>query len=136
MAAVLPPQGEQFNGAFRATPYGGTKSYQANYSLGARNLAPGGTVSVTHHLFAGAKVVDELRKYEKNLHIDRFDYAVDWGWFIVLTKPLFWVLDHISRYVASFGIAESFGLAIILATILLRGLLFRWPTPPSNPWAR
>jgi YidC/Oxa1 family membrane protein insertase len=118
MAAVLPPQGEQFNGAFRATPYGGTKSYQANYSLGARKLAPGGTVSVTHRLFAGAKVVDELRKYETNLHIDRFDYAVDWGWFIVLTKPLFWVLDKISRYVGNFG------LAIILATILLRLLLY------------
>ena len=118
MAAVLPPQSEQFNGAFRATPYGGTKSYQANYSLGARNLAPGGTVTVTHHLFAGAKVVDTLRAYEKDLHIDRFDYAVDWGWFIVLTKPLFWVLDKISRHVGNFG------LAIILATILLRILLF------------
>ena len=118
MAAVLPPQNEAFSGAYRATPYGGTKSYQANYSLGARNLAPGGTITVTHRLFAGAKIVDLLNAYEKNLGISRFDYAVDWGWFIVLTKPLFWVLDKISRHVGNFG------LAIILATILLRILLF------------
>jgi YidC/Oxa1 family membrane protein insertase len=118
MAALLPPQKEAFNGSFRATPYGGTKSYQANYSLGARTLADGGTISVTHHFFAGAKVVDTLKGYERDLGIDRFDYAVDWGWFIVLTKPLFWVLDQISRHVGNFG------LAIILATILMRLLLY------------
>ena len=118
MAAVLPPQKEPFNGTFRATPYGSAKSYQANYSLGPRTLATGQTVAVTQHLFAGAKVVDILRDYETNLGIDRFDYAVDWGWFIVLTKPLFWVLDRINRYVGNFG------LAIIVATILLRLLLY------------
>jgi YidC/Oxa1 family membrane protein insertase len=124
MAAILPPQKEAFNGTFRAMPYDGTKSYQANYSLGARTLTAGSTIAITHHLFAGAKVVDTLNTYEKNLGIERFDYAVDWGWFIILTKPLFYVLDHISRWVASFGITASFGLAIILATILLRAILY------------
>lgn len=118
MAAVIPPQSESFNGAFRATPYGSTKSYQTNYSLGARVIAPGKTVTVTQHLFAGAKVVEMLNAYEKNLGINRFDYAVDWGWFIVLTKPLFWLLDAISKYVGNFG------LAIILATILIRIILY------------
>jgi YidC/Oxa1 family membrane protein insertase len=118
MAAVIPPQSEQFNGTFRATPFGAAKSYQANYSLGARKVAPGQEVTVNQHLFAGAKVVDILRSYETNLNIDRFDYAVDWGWFIVLTKPLFWVLDRINRYVGNFG------LAIIFATILMRLLLY------------
>ena len=58
MAAVVPPQNEPFNGTFRAIPYGPTKSYQANYSLGARDIAPGRTITVTQRLFAGAKVVD------------------------------------------------------------------------------
>ncbi|GAA0549845.1 YidC/Oxa1 family membrane protein insertase [Rhizomicrobium palustre] len=124
MAAVIPPQNDAFNGTFRATPYGAGKSYQANYLLSAKKLNAGGTVTVTHHFFAGAKVVNTLNAYEKDLGISRFDYAVDWGWFIALTKPLFWVLDHISRYVASFGITVSFGLAIILATIALRIILY------------
>ncbi len=118
MAALVPPQSERFEGVFRATPYGGIKSYQANYSLSGRKLAPGGAITVTHRLFAGAKVVNTLQQYEKSLGISKFDYAVDWGWFIVLTKPLFWVLDKIYRYVGNFG------LAIILATILIRILLF------------
>ncbi len=118
MAAIIPPQNDAFNGAFRATPYGGAKSYQANYALGARSIAPGKPVTVTHHLFAGAKVVEQLKTYETTLGINRFDYAVDWGWFIVLTKPLFWLLDKISHYVGNFG------LAIILATILIRIVLF------------
>ncbi len=118
MAALIPPQNVAFHGTFRATPYDSTKSYQANYSLPAKTLEPGGSITVTQHLFAGAKVVEILKTYENKLGIDRFDYAVDWGWFIVLTKPLFWVLDKISGYVGNFGVA------IILATILLRILLF------------
>ncbi|MDE2182697.1 MAG: membrane protein insertase YidC [Alphaproteobacteria bacterium] len=118
MAAVVPPQNEKFDGTFRATPYGDGKSYQANYTLGERHLSPGGTITATQRLFAGAKVVDILRTYEHNLGIERFDYAVDWGWFIVLTQPLFWLLDHLNRYLGNFG------LAIIVATIFIRLLLY------------
>jgi len=117
MAALLPPQGAPFNGTFRASPYGATKSYQANYTLPGRSLAAGGTISVTHRLFAGAKVVDTLRAYEASLGVSKFDYAVDWGWFIVLTQPLFWLLDKIYRYVGNFGIA------IIAGTVIIRLLL-------------
>jgi len=118
LAAVIPPQGDKYSGTFRAMPYGGTKSYQADYNLPARTLEPGQSVTVTQHLFAGAKVVDTLRAYEHSLGIERFDLAVDWGWFIFLTQPLFWLLDKLYRY---FG---NFGVAIILATVVIRALLF------------
>ena len=59
-----------------------------------------------------------LRDYEHKLGIERFDLAIDWGWFIVLTQPLFWLLDKIYRYVGNFGFA------IILATVFMRVLLF------------
>ena len=118
MAAVIPPQTEQFNGAFQATPWGSAKSYQANYSLGAHSVAQGGTTSVTHRLFAGAKVVSILKGYENSQKIEMFDYATDWGWFWMFTRPLFWVLDNI------FKVVGNFGLAIILATIALRLILY------------
>ncbi len=118
MAALIPPQNAKFNGAYRATPYGGDKSYQANYSLPGRTLEPGQSTTVTQRLFAGAKVVDTLRNYEHTLGIQRFDYAIDWGWFIFLTQPLFWLLDKFYRYLGNFG------LAIILATVVIRLLLF------------
>jgi YidC/Oxa1 family membrane protein insertase len=118
MAAVVPPQNEAFNGTFQTTPWGGQKSYQASYSLSPRTLVQGGTTTVTHKLFAGAKVVETLRHYEKTQGIEMFDYATDWGWFWMFTRPLFWVLDQIYKLVGNFG------LAIILATIVLRALLF------------
>lgn len=118
MAAVIPPQNEKFSGTFQAKPWGANKSYQASYLLGARTLKDGATVSVTQKLFAGAKVVETLRSYEKNDGIVMFDYATDWGWFWMFTRPLFWVLDQIYQLVGNFGIA------IILATILMRGVLY------------
>ncbi|MDE2162644.1 MAG: membrane protein insertase YidC [Alphaproteobacteria bacterium] len=118
MAALIPPQDAKFDGAYRATPYGGDKSYQANYSLPGHVLEPGQSTTVTQRLFAGAKVVDTLRGYEHTLGIARFDYAVDWGWFIFITQPLFWLLDKFYRYLGNFG------LAIILATVVIRLLLF------------
>lgn len=118
MTALVPQQNEQYNGTFRAAPYGADRSYQANYTLAARTIAPGATVVVAHRMFAGAKVVDTLRAYQHKDGIARFDLAVDWGWFIFLTQPLFWLLDWLSRYLGNFG------LAIIVATVLIRLLLY------------
>ena len=73
-------------------------AYQANYRLHAHKLAPGQAASVTHRLFAGAKVVDILRGYQDNLQASaHFDNAVDWGWFWFLTRPFFWLLDHLYK---------------------------------------
>jgi len=119
MAAVAPPQNENFDGAYRASPFGGTKAYQADYRLAARTAAAGGgTVHVVHHLFAGAKVVDTLRYYESSLGIARFDMAIDWGWFLIITQPLFWVLDQFYKMLGNFG------LAILLLTVAVKAVTF------------
>jgi len=79
-------QSQNFDASYLgATTAGDVKAYQANYRLPARVIAPGSTAQVSHRLFAGAKVVDILRGYEKSQGIARFDNAVDWGWFWFLT---------------------------------------------------
>ncbi len=119
MAAVAPPQNENFDGSFGGHSFAGGKTYQADYRLGARNAAAGGgTVSVTHHLFAGAKVVDTLRHYEHTLGIDSFDMAIDWGWFKPITQPLFWVLDYFYKLIGNFG------LSILLLTVFVKLVTF------------
>ncbi|HET7084301.1 MAG TPA: membrane protein insertase YidC [Rhizomicrobium sp.] len=119
MAAVIPPQNENYNGAYLGakTP-SGTDAYQSNYRLEARRIAPGGTASVTHKLFAGAKVVDILRSYQDGQGISHFDQAVDWGWFWFLTKPFFWLLDNLYKYLGNFG------LAILGLTVIVRLVFF------------
>jgi YidC/Oxa1 family membrane protein insertase len=119
MAAVIPPQGETFNGAYLGakTP-SGVDAYQANYRLGARKLSPGGTASVTHRLFAGAKVVNILRGYQDSQNIVHFDNAVDWGWFWFLTRPFFWLLDILNKALGNFG------LAILALTVIVKLVFF------------
>jgi YidC/Oxa1 family membrane protein insertase len=119
MAAIIPPQNETYNGAYLGSALSGDhKAYQANYRLGARIVASGAQVQVTHQLFAGAKVVDILRGYEKSHGISRFDKAVDWGWFWFLTQPLFWLLDIFSKFIGNFGIA------ILMLTVVVKILFF------------
>jgi YidC/Oxa1 family membrane protein insertase len=119
MAAVVPPQSESFNGTYLGakTP-AGVDAYQANYRLEGRKIAAGGTTSVTHRLFAGAKVVDILRGYQDSQKIVNFDYAVDWGWFWFLTRPFFWLLDVLNKALGNFG------LAILALTVIVKLIFF------------
>jgi len=119
MAAIVPPQAETFNGQYLGTKtQSGAEAYQANYRLNQRVIAPGSSVTVTHRLFAGAKVVDILQSYEKNANIPKFDYAVDWGWFWFLTRPFFWLLDFLNKLLGNFG------LAILALTVVVKIVFF------------
>ena len=118
MAAAIPPQNQAFDGSYRAAALDNTKAYQADYRLEGRTIAPGTTLQLTQHLFAGAKIVSVIRHYEHTLGIERFDLAIDWGWFIFLTKPIFWLLDFF------YGFLGNFGLAILLLTVTIKLLFF------------
>ena len=75
MAAVIPPQSEQFTGTYKAFDANGTKAYQSDFMLTAKTVAPNSSETVVHHFFAGAKVVDIVDGYARTLGINRFDMA-------------------------------------------------------------
>ncbi|HEX3810946.1 MAG TPA: membrane protein insertase YidC [Rhizomicrobium sp.] len=118
MAAAIPPQKSTLDGAYRTAMVGGVQAYQADYRMSVSTVAPGQTVTVTQHLFAGAKVVSIIQAYEDKLGIDRFDLAIDWGWFFFFTKPIFLLLDFFYRHVGNFGIA------ILLLTLTIKIIFF------------
>ncbi|HEY1706825.1 MAG TPA: membrane protein insertase YidC [Rhizomicrobium sp.] len=125
MAAVVPPQNEAFDGTFSAHDIAGKKTYQADYRLSARTIAPGATATATHKLFAGAKVVKTLQTYEKRDGIRNFDMAVDWGWFWFFTRPIFWLLEAVSNFLVNIGITTvTFGIAILVLTVFIRLALY------------
>ena len=101
--------------AFRA---GSGKRYQAELASAPTILQPGKSLITAQHFFAGAKEVSVLDRYEKNLKVIQFDKAIDWGWFYWFERPIFWVLDHLFRLVGNFGVAT------ILLTFIVRGLMF------------
>jgi YidC/Oxa1 family membrane protein insertase len=119
LAALIPPQDENLNVRFDANPQDNYIEYRASYWGKARAIEPGASVTYTQRLFAGAKRVDVLQGYEKSLAIPDFDRAIDWGnifWF--LTRPLYALLDFLGSHVGSFG------LAILLTTIVVKLVLF------------
>ncbi|HMI96952.1 MAG TPA: membrane protein insertase YidC [Micropepsaceae bacterium] len=118
MAAAIPPQSEDFTATYKAYDANGVKAYQSDFTMKPKTVAPNGSQVVIHHLFAGAKVVDLVNEYGTTLGIQRFDMAVDWGWFAIITKPIFQAIDFLYRYVGNFGIA------IIIFTVFVKALFF------------
>ena len=117
-AALIPTQGQPFEGQFRDTKVAGLDVFDANFVGQPHTVAPGQQVTQTTRLFAGAKVVPVLQAYEKTFNIPRFDSAVDWGNLWFFTRPIFQFLDFIFRYVGSFGVA------ILVLTVAVRAIFF------------
>jgi YidC/Oxa1 family membrane protein insertase len=69
--------------------------------------------SRTLTLYAGPKSFTALKAYGKGL-----ETMVDYGWFGLLAKPMFWLMQQFFMFTGNYGIA------IILLTIVVRIILF------------
>ena len=118
MTALVPPQDTAFQARFSASDEAGRKLYQTDLLMPAREIAPGGRTEVVHHVFAGAKKVSIIDAYGASLGIERFDLAIDWGWFFFLTKPIFLGLEFL------FLIFGNMGVAILVLTLLIKAIFY------------
>lgn len=118
LSAIVPDQKSEVTAKFAHARFGDRDRFEVNYTGGALDVAAGASGGVTHRLFAGAKIVDLLQAYRDNLGIERFEYAVDFGWFFFLTKPIFLILDFLYRLVGNFGVA------ILILTLAFKGLFY------------
>jgi YidC/Oxa1 family membrane protein insertase len=132
-AALIPPQDKGFQARFASTAEGG-KTYQSDYLLDALTVAPGASAETTGQLFAGAKQVSVIDKYENNPGwvgrligarydpnrptIQKFELLIDWGWFHFITKPMFYALDFFYKLLGNFG------LSILVVTVIVKLLFF------------
>jgi YidC/Oxa1 family membrane protein insertase len=118
MSAIIPESGKSFKGE-----YSFANNYKANFIISEPNtINPQKSTTGNIKIFIGAKEVYPIDNYAEKEKIDRFDLAIDWGWFYFITKPLFFVIDYI------FKIVGNFGVAIIILTALVRIVFF----PLSN----
>ncbi len=119
LTALVPDASQTFDGQFRAgANVGSNRAYQADYSVQPRMLAPGQSMTGSARFFAGAKEVRLLDRYTDDGVVPKLDYAIDWGWFRLVEKPIFYYLDWLFRMVGNFGVA------IILLTLTIRLVLF------------
>jgi YidC/Oxa1 family membrane protein insertase len=117
-AALLPDNSAKVQAHFSSGTLGTQKTYQSDYLLEPQTIAPGATGSANARLFAGAKEVETVDSYDKQLKLNRFELLIDWGWFHFITKPMFLAMDWIYRLVGNFGIA------ILIITVIIKIFFF------------
>jgi YidC/Oxa1 family membrane protein insertase len=117
-ATLLPDPTARLKARFSTGMLGNTRTFQTDYLLDAQTIAPGATTVANARLFAGAKEVQVVNDYDRQLKLNRFDLLIDWGWFYFITKPLFIVMDYFYRLVGNFG------LAILIVTVLIKIAFF------------
>ena len=112
--SALVPQTDGADATFRAL---GNDVFRADLIHDPLPVAGGRAVETQVQLFAGAKESGVLDSYE-DAGIEKFGLAIDWGWFRWFEKPLLWLLKQL------FSLVGNFGVAIILLTVVVRGVMF------------
>ncbi len=115
LTAIVPEKGKEFKSEFFTTD----GKYKANFII-KRPEVLGSNSSITNEIsaFVAAKEVAVIDNYAEKMGIEKFDLAIDWGWFYFITKPLFFVIEYF------FKLTGNFGVAIIILTALVRLAFF------------
>jgi len=115
ITAIVPEKGKEFKAEFVSK----NDKYRANYIIKkAIILNPDSSITNKVDTFVAAKEVAVIDNYAEKLKIEKFDLAIDWGWFYFFTKPLFFVIDYF------FKLTGNFGWAIVIITALVRLIFF------------
>lgn len=120
--ALVPSTAQPFQPRFsffaQGTNPGERSRYQSDYQSDPVSVAAGQSATVETQIFAGAKEVATVNAYATDRKIEMFDYLIDWGWYPYLTKPMFWLIDHLYKLLGNFG------LAILATTVIVKAIFF------------
>ncbi len=114
LGALVPGKGETDSAGFRAL---GKDLFRTDLLYAATTVPAGGSLTQSTRLYAGAKESIILDKYEES-GITNFGLAISWGWFAIVERPILWLLRTLNSAVGNLGVA------IILLTLIIRGLMF------------
>ncbi len=118
LAALIPDPKAEITSSYIRQGTGEQTLISAFYKRDPLTVAPGQSIEIVDHFFAGAKVLQLLDGYEPTLGINHFDLAVDFGWFYFLTKPIFYALEFLKTFLGNFG------LAILALTVAIKLAFF------------
>jgi YidC/Oxa1 family membrane protein insertase len=118
MGATIPEQGEEVQMIARSEKLNGQTTFVAGYDLTPYVIPPGQSITKTARVFAGAKRLNVLERYENEESIPGFTDAIDWSFMFFITKPFFYFLMLLQGWVGYFGVA------ILLLTVVVKTLFF------------
>jgi len=114
LTALVPERNQSFKGEFTYK-----NGFKANYIQNKPVvIQASGTGTSESKVFVAAKEVKVIDGYAETESINKFDLAIDWGWFYFFTKPLFFIMNYL------FELTKNFGIAIVLVTAAVRLLFF------------
>ena len=105
------------SGVFNYQEVQGKDVYSAYFVSPSFTIPAGQTISRTVHFFSGPKELQLLADYQEKLGVEKFELAIDFGWFYFLTKPFLIILSYLNHLVGNMGVA------ILIFATLLRLLL-------------
>ena len=114
ITSLIPEKNKEFKADFEFK-----NKFKANFietkptSVGANEIK-----SNNIKIIVAAKEVSIIDGYAEKLGIDKFDLAIDWGWFYFIVKNLFFAIDYFYKLTGNFGIA------IIMITACIRLAFF------------
>jgi len=114
LASWIPPRGEPHTFYTRTLDRGGQHRYMIGLYSGTERVEPGASGRFSSRLYIGAKEQSRLTAAAEGLNL-----TVNYGYMTILSRPLFWVLEHIHAFVGNWG------LAIILLTLLIKIVFYK-----------
>ena len=110
LSAWVPPQDKTNTIYTRAI---GTDFATIGYTSEPVSIAQGETTVLSNILYLGPKDQDTLREFAKGLQL-----TVDYGFLWFISEWLFWLLQIIH------GFVNNWGVAIVIITIIVKGLMY------------
>ncbi len=118
IASLIPEKNKEFKADFEFK-----NKFKANFiERNPTTVGANETKSNNIKIIVAAKEVSVIDGYAEKLKIEKFDLAIDWGWFYFIVKNLFFAIDYFYKLTGNFGIA------IIMITACIRLAFF----PLSN----
>ena len=114
IASLVPEKNKEFKANFEYK-----NKFKANF-IETKPIEIGANETKSNNIkvIVAAKEVGVIDGYAEKLKIDKFDLAIDWGWFYFIVKNLFFAIDYFYKLTGNFGIA------IILITVCIRLAFF------------
>lgn len=94
------------------------ETYKAFFETDNFLIQPNESVTKTSRLFVGAKDIDVINAYQKDLKIPHFDLSIDFGWFRFLTQPFLHFLNWLYALLGNMGVS-----ILVFATLIRFALL-------------
>ena len=114
LTSLIPEKDKSFRSDFDYK-----NKFRANFiETNATEVGANETKSNSIRLIIAAKEVNVIDGYAESENINKFDLAIDWGWFYFIVKPLFFAIQYF------FNLAGNFGIAIIMITACIRLAFF------------